>query len=66
VRCSTISIDANVSADHLLRSIDRFVDLSKLRRDLAPFYSTLGRPSIDPQLMIRMLGLNGASARRYI
>jgi transposase len=55
VRCSTTSIDANVSADHLLRSIDRFVDLSKLRRDLAPFYSTLGRPSIDPQLMIRML-----------
>jgi hypothetical protein len=36
-------------------SIDRFVDLSELRRDLAPFYSTLGRPSIDPELMIRML-----------
>jgi transposase len=49
------SIDAHVPADHLLRSIDRFVDLSELRRDLAPFYSTLGRPSIDPELMIRML-----------
>src|SRR6476619_3243452 len=36
-------------------SIDRFVDLSELRRDLAPFYSTLGRPSLDPELMIRML-----------
>ena len=48
------SIDAHVPADHLLRSIDRFVDLSELRRDLAPFYSTLGRPSIDPEL-IRML-----------
>jgi transposase len=36
-------------------SIDRFVDLSEPRRDLAPFYSTLGRPSVDPELMIRML-----------
>src|SRR3989454_4750362 len=49
------SLDAHVPADHLLRSIDRFVDLSELRRELAPFYSTLGRPSIDPQLLIRML-----------
>jgi len=49
------SIEAHVPAGHLLRSIDRFVDLSELRRDLAPFYSTLGRPSIDPELMIRML-----------
>src|SRR5271154_5418212 len=49
------SIDAHVPTDHLLRSIDRFVDLSELRRELAPFYSTLGRPSIDPELMIRML-----------
>jgi transposase len=38
-----------------LRSIDRFVELGELRRELAPFYSTLGRPSIDPELMIRML-----------
>ena len=49
------SIEAHVPADHLLRSIDRFVDLSELRRDLAPFYSSMGRPSIDPELMIRML-----------
>ena len=49
------SIDAHVPANHSLRSIDRFVDLSELRRDLAPFYSTLGRPSIDPELIIRML-----------
>jgi transposase len=49
------SIDAHVPANHLLRSIDRFVDLSELRRDLALFYSTLGRPSIDPELIIRML-----------
>ena len=49
------SLDAHLPGDHLLRSIGRFVDLSELRRELAPFYSTLGRPSIDPELMVRML-----------
>jgi transposase len=38
-----------------LRSIDRFVELGELRRELAPFYSPIGRPSVDPELMIRML-----------
>ena len=47
------SLERHVPADHLLRSIDRFVDLGELRRELAPFYSRLGRPSIDPELMIR-------------
>jgi transposase InsO family protein len=41
--------------DHLLRSIDRFVDLSDIRQYLAEFYSHTGRPSIDPELLIRML-----------
>jgi transposase len=49
------SLERHVPSDHLLRSIDRFVELGELRRELAPFYSTLGRPSIDPELMIRML-----------
>ena len=49
------SLDKHIPADHLLRSIDRFVDLHEIRRDLAPFYSSIGRPSIDPELMIRML-----------
>src|SRR5271155_5300885 len=49
------SLDAHVPADHLLRSIDRFVELSELRRELAPFYSSMGRPSVAPELMIRML-----------
>jgi transposase len=49
------SLERHIPADHLLRSIDRFVELGELRRELAPFYSTLGRPSIDPELMIRML-----------
>ena len=49
------SLERHVPSDHLLRSIDRFVELGELRRELAPFYSTIGRPSIDPELMIRML-----------
>jgi transposase len=49
------SLERHIPADHLLRSIDRFVELGELRRELAPFYSTLGRPSIDPELTIRML-----------
>jgi transposase len=49
------SLDGHVPPDHLLRSIDRFVDLSDLRRKLSPFYSAIGRPSVDPELMIRML-----------
>src|SRR5918992_363347 len=49
------SLDAHMPADHLLRSIDRFVDLSGLRSHLKPFYSEIGRPSIDPELLIRML-----------
>jgi transposase len=49
------SIEDHVPPDHLLRSIDRFVDLGDMRRHLAPFYSSTGRPSIDPELMIRML-----------
>jgi len=36
-------------------AIDRFVELDSLRAHLAPFYSTIGRPSIDPELLIRML-----------
>ena len=49
------SLERHIPADHLLRSIDRFVELGGLRRELAPFYSSMGRPSVDPELMIRML-----------
>jgi hypothetical protein len=40
---------------HLLRKIDRFVDLTGLRGHLGPCYSDVRRPSIDAELMIRML-----------
>ena len=48
-------IEDHVPNDHLLRAIDRFVDLSGIREHLRPYYSETGRPSIDPELMIRML-----------
>ncbi len=49
------SLEDHVPADHLLRSVDRFVDLTGIRAHLRPFYSDIGRPSVDPELMIRML-----------
>jgi hypothetical protein len=44
-----------VSDDHPVREIDAVLDLSWVHSELAPYYSRLGRPSIDPVLMIRML-----------
>jgi transposase len=49
------SLENHVPKDHLLRGIHRFLDLGDLRQHLAEFYSPMGRPSIDPELMIRML-----------
>jgi transposase len=49
------SLEDHVPQDHLLRSIDRFIDLSSIRAHLAGFYSHTGRPSVDPELLIRML-----------
>ena len=49
------SLDKHIPADHLLHSIDRFVEPGEVRRELTPFYSSMGRPSVDPELMIRML-----------
>ena len=51
----SFNLEAHVPADHLLRGINQFLDLSGLRQHLAPFYSHTGRPSIDPELMVRML-----------
>jgi transposase len=49
------SLEGHVSPDHMLRAIDRFVDLGDIRERLKPFYSDMGRPSIIPELMLRML-----------
>ena len=48
-------LDKHVPPDHLLRGINQVLDLSDLRTHLEPYYSKIGRPSIDPELMIRML-----------
>lgn len=53
-----------VPEDHLVRKIDAALDLSWLRSELAPHYSSTGRPSIDPELMIRMLVVARSRARR--
>jgi transposase len=51
----SFNVEDHVPQEHLLRSIDRFVDLGAIREHLRPYYSETGRPSIDPELMVRML-----------
>jgi transposase len=51
----SFNLEDHVPRNHLLRGIDRFLDLNDLRQHLAEFYSHTGRPSVDPELMIRML-----------
>ena len=48
-------IEDHVPEDHLLRVVDQLLDTAFVRKIMAPFYSTIGRPSIDPELMVRML-----------
>jgi transposase len=48
-------LEEHVPVDHVLRGIDRHLALDELRQSLKPFYSAMGRPSVDPELMIRML-----------
>jgi transposase len=51
------NLEQRIPAEHLLRRINPILAqvLADLRATLAPFYSDIGRPSIDPELMIRML-----------
>jgi len=49
------NLEEIVPQDHLLRDIDRLLDFTELREHLAPYYSHTGRPSVDPELMMRML-----------
>jgi transposase len=51
----SFALDRVVPPDHLVRQIDVILDLSWVHKELAPYYSHTGRPSIDPVLMIRML-----------
>ncbi|MFC7519084.1 transposase [Herbaspirillum sp. GCM10030257] len=54
-RTEVINLEEFVPQDHLLRAIDRHLDLAEFRQQLKPFYSHIGRPSVDPELIIRML-----------
>jgi transposase len=49
------NLEEHIPKDHFLRRINPIVTRADLRERLAPFYSDIGRPSIDPELMIRML-----------
>ena len=51
----SFDLDKVVPPDHLVRQIDGVLDLGWVHKELAPYYSHTGRPSIDPVLMIRML-----------
>jgi transposase len=51
----SFNLENVVPDDHVVRAIARVLDLSWVRAELAPHYSSIGRPSIDPVLMIRML-----------
>ena len=48
-------IEDHVPQDHLLRRIDWLLDFDAIRAELAALYSHTGRPSVDPELMLRML-----------
>ncbi|WP_371931470.1 transposase [Roseovarius sp. MMSF_3359] len=52
---SGFDLDAHVPPNHVLTEIDRFLDVGDMRERLKPFYSYKGRPSIDPELIVRML-----------
>ncbi len=51
----SFDLDKVVPPDHLVRQIDGVLDLGWVHKELTPYYSHTGRPSIDPVLMIRML-----------
>jgi transposase len=60
----SFDLDKVVPPDHLVRQIDGILDLTWVHKELAPYYSHTGRPSIDPVLMIRMLILGYVFAIR--
>jgi len=67
----SFSLESHVPDDHLLRVINKFADLGFVRKHLKDYYNHTGRPSIDPELMIRMLlvmafALNDAYVKRCI
>ncbi len=60
----SFDLDRVVPPDHLVRRVASLLDLGWVHKELAPYYSHTGRPSIDPVLMIRMLILGYVFAIR--
>ena len=54
----SFNLDEHVPLDHLLRSIDRFLDLANLRQHLKAFYSHTGRPSMVRMLLLTAIAQN--------
>jgi transposase len=48
-------LEEQIPEDHLLRLLDRYIDFSFVRERLKTFYSSTGRPSIDPEVLLRLL-----------
>ena len=44
-------LESHVPRDHVLRRIDALFDFGTIRKSLEPYYSSTGRPSVDPELM---------------
>ena len=51
----TFRLEDHVPRNHLLRAVDQLLDTAFVRQVMVPHYSAIGRPSIDPELMVRML-----------
>jgi transposase len=50
-----VRMEEIVPENHLLRLVDRHIDLSFIRHKVKHLYSHTGRPSIDPEVLLRML-----------
>lgn len=62
-------LEDQIPQDHLLRLIDRYVDFGFVRERLKNFYSPMGRPSIDPEVLLRLLlvgYLHGITSERRL
>jgi len=59
-------LEDQIPETHLLRLIDRYVDFTFVRDRLKSFYSQTGRPSIDPETLLRLLPRFRGNARTEI
>ena len=58
-------LEDQIPEDHVIRLIDKHVDLSFVRERLKPFYSSTGRASIDPEVLLHLLHAVGRDANSH-